>query len=131
MAVHGEARNGHRMIDSASTTGEYWFGEGCHILEWLNTPDDSAVSVARARVPPGTTTRWHRLSGITERYLVLSGQGVAQVDDSPPQTVSAGSGVHIPAGSLQRISNRGQEDLVFLAVCTPRFREDCYEDCDN
>ena len=98
----------------------------CH-----RTPRTTELGPGYRACTQGTTTRWHRLSGITERYLVLSGQGVAQVDDSPPQTVSAGSVVHIPAGSLQRISNRGQEDLVFLAVCTPRFREDCYEDCDN
>ena len=42
-------------------SAEYFFKEGCHILEWLNTPEDPAVSVARARVDPGIRTRRHFL----------------------------------------------------------------------
>ena len=43
------------------TATEYFFAEGCFITEWWNTLADEAVSVARARVKPGVTTRWHRL----------------------------------------------------------------------
>ena len=49
---------------------EYYFEEGCYITELHNRADDPAVSVARARVPPGVTTRWHTLGGITERYVI-------------------------------------------------------------
>ncbi|WP_348672462.1 cupin domain-containing protein [uncultured Abyssibacter sp.] len=110
---------------------EYWFREGCHILEWLNSADDPAVSVARARVPAGSVTRWHRLQGITERYLILSGHGEADIGDGAPQPVGVGSVVHIPSGERQRIRNTGSDELVFLAVCTPRFTPERYEDCDN
>jgi len=54
---------------------EYYFAEGCFITEAWNVPTDAAVSVARARVESGVTTRWHRLHGVTERYLILEGQG--------------------------------------------------------
>lgn len=31
----------------------------------------------------------------------------------------------------QRIANRGSDDLIFLAVCTPRFTEAYYEDVES
>jgi hypothetical protein len=37
---------------------ERHISEGCYISEWSNTPEDPAVSIARARVPPGVTPRF-------------------------------------------------------------------------
>jgi oxalate decarboxylase/phosphoglucose isomerase-like protein (cupin superfamily) len=54
-----------------------------------------------------------------------------EVGSLPPQAVSAGDVVLIPPSSRQRISNLGQGDLIFLAICTPRFRPEVYEDIDN
>ena len=107
---------------------EYYFKEGCHILELSNRPDDPAVSIARVRVAPGVTTRLHRLKGITERYVMLSGDGLVSVGGQTPQRVEAGDVVVIPPGCAQRIGNRGSTDLVFLAICTPRFIPEAYED---
>jgi oxalate decarboxylase/phosphoglucose isomerase-like protein (cupin superfamily) len=45
-------------------------------------------------------------------------------------TVAPGDVVLIPPGCRQRISNVGNEDLIFLAICTPRFRDEAYEDID-
>ena len=42
-------------------TSEYWFEEGCYILEHLNCADDPAVSVAQARVPTGGQEGLHYL----------------------------------------------------------------------
>ncbi|MEJ2534599.1 MAG: cupin domain-containing protein [Gammaproteobacteria bacterium] len=105
---------------------EYWFEEGCHILELLNDPEDPHLSIARARVPAGATTRWHRLAGTTERYLVLSGRGEAWVGDAGPLPVGPGDLVLIPPGARQRVRATGPEELVFLAICTPRFRRENY-----
>lgn len=106
---------------------EYYFKEGCFILELLNSEIDPEVSIARARVEVGGTTRLHRLQGVTERYLVLSGEGRVEVDQIEEQ-VTAGSVVVIPAGCRQSIHNTGGEELVFLAICSPRFEAACYED---
>ena len=51
-----------------------------------------------------------------------------EVGDLPPQEVEVGDIVIIPAMCRQRIKNIGQDDLVFLAICTPRFTADAYED---
>lgn len=109
---------------------EYYFQERCHILEWWNHPDDAQASIARARVEPGTTTRLHRLLGITERYLILAGRGRAEIGDLAPVEVGAGDVVVIPPGAAQRIANTGDEDLLFAAICTPRFVPECYQDLD-
>ncbi len=110
---------------------EFYTPERCHILELSNTPDDPDVSIARARVAPGVTTRWHRLIGTAERYIILEGSGQVEVGSLPPQEVSAGDVVLIPPLCRQRIANVGQDDLVFLAVCTPRFQPEAYEDLES
>lgn len=109
---------------------EYLTDELCHILETWNREDDAAVSIARARVEPGITTRLHRLHGIAERYFMLEGDGRVQIGTLPPSLVAPGDMVYIPPGCPQCISNPGDTDLVFLAVCTPRFVPEAYEDID-
>ena len=108
---------------------EYFFQEGCFILEMLNDPArDAQLSVARARVRAGETTRWHRLLHTTERYLLLEGRGRVWLGTDEPRDVGPGDVVLIAPGVHQRIANTGQEELVFLAVCTPPFREENYRD---
>ena len=110
---------------------EFQTPEQCHITELANTPDDPDASIARARVEPGITTRWHRLRGTAERYYILSGKGLVEVGDLAPQEVVSGDVVLIPAMCRQRITNIGTEDLVFLAICTPRFLNEAYEELDR
>ena len=116
--------------------GEYWFPEGCFIDEWTNTPDDPACSICRARVPAGGLTRWHWPDATTERYVVLAGRGrmeLGAVGAASPivatstRVIGPGEVVVIPAGTPQRIAALGGEDLVFLAICTPRFTPECYQ----
>jgi mannose-6-phosphate isomerase-like protein (cupin superfamily) len=112
-------------------SNEFAIPENCHIVELFNTPDDPDLSIARARVEPGVTTRWHRLAGTVERYYIISGRGLAEIGKLPPQEVNAGDIVLIPPMCPQRITNIGPEDLIFLAICTPRFFNDAYEDIED
>ena len=107
--------------------GEFYFEEGCYITELANSADDPELSIARARVLPGATTRWHRLRGTTERYVMIEGSGRVEVGDAAPREVGPGDVVLIPPMVRQRITNVGKADLFFLAVCTPRFRPENYE----
>ncbi len=107
---------------------EYFIDEGCHIVEVSNSAADPALSLARARVEPGVTTRWHLLEGVAERYVILAGRGRVEVGDLPPQEVGVGDVVLIPPGVRQRIANSGDTDLVFFCVCTPRFDPAAYRD---
>ena len=120
-----------RKATAKDTREEYYFAEGCFITELLNTKDDPAVSVARARVEPGRTTRWHSLAGIGERYLLVEGSGRVEIGDQPLCEVGPGDVVLIPAGCRQRITNTGPCDLIFLAICTPRFVASAYRDLEE
>ncbi|MEL0168698.1 MAG: cupin domain-containing protein [Pseudomonadaceae bacterium] len=120
----------HPLIRRFDPAAEYYFDEGCYIHELSNAADDPLLSVARARLPLGGQTRWHRLHGVVERYLIEAGEGVVEVGEQPPQRVTAGDVVVIPAGCAQRIRCCGSEPLVFLALCTPRFEVGCYEDLE-
>ncbi|MFN5746552.1 MAG: cupin domain-containing protein [Methylococcaceae bacterium] len=117
-------------IIAAGGSAEFQTAELCAITELSNTADDPELSIARARVRPGVTTRWHRLDGIAERYLIMEGEGRVEIGDLPPQPVGPGDVVRIPPGCRQRIANTGSGDLLFLALCTPGFRPDAYHDID-
>lgn len=110
---------------------EFYTSEMCYINELSNSADDPGVSIARARVQPGVTTRWHCLHGITERYVILEGAGLVEIGNLVPLVVGHGDVVLIPPECRQRIKNIGLNDLVFLAICTPRFRQDAYEDIES
>ncbi len=116
----------HCKILNCDINKEFETSERCHILEISNDPDDDAVSIARARVEPGVTTAWHKLTGTIERYIIISGTGCVEVGDLEPTDVSAGDVVRIPADTRQRITNTGEEDLIFYAICSPRFVPECY-----
>ena len=118
------------QIIKPNEADEYYFDEGCFILELSNSPADPIVSIARARVKAGVTTKLHRLKGVVERYVILSGMGKVEVSECEPQQVSKGDVVVIPSLCPQRITNIGTEDLVFLAICTPRFTQIIYENMD-
>jgi mannose-6-phosphate isomerase-like protein (cupin superfamily) len=107
---------------------EYFFREGCYINELSNSEQDQELSIARVRVEAGETTRWHLLEERAERYLILQGTGEVEIGDLPPTEVRAWDLVLIPSGVRQRIRNTGTIDLVFIALCTPRFEEKAYRD---
>jgi mannose-6-phosphate isomerase-like protein (cupin superfamily) len=107
---------------------EFYIDEGCYITELSNTDNDPDVSIARARVEVGKTTKWHKLNGITERYVIVAGEGVVEIGNLLPQKVEMGDVVVISPMIRQRIANIGDNDLIFLAICSPRFQQSAYLD---
>ena len=118
------------VIKHQNLSNEFYTSEKCYITELSSTPDDPDVSIARAKVEPGVTTRWHRLKGTVERYYILNGTGRVEVGKLSPEEVKPGDIVLIPPMCRQRITNIGSEDLVFLAICTPRFSNDVYKEIE-
>lgn len=114
-------------IIKADSLKEYLISEGCLIAEnWGLSTGDKAVSVARARVEPGVTTKAHHLKGTEEIYIIVKGKGQVYVGDLNPTEVTEGDVVAIPAATFQRIRNTGETDLVFYCVCAPSFQENVY-----
>ena len=109
----------------ANAPYEYLTPERCYIAENFSDKD---VSIARATVKPGITTKAHHLTKIQEIYIITAGEGEVTFGSLESTNVSVGDVIVIPAGVSQKITNTGQTDLVFYCVCTPRFTEDCYFD---
>ena len=118
-------------IEHFSALAEFYTDEGCYITEIHNTAADDSCSIARARVEPGVTTRLHKLQDTIERYVILEGTARVMVGDAAPVEVQALDVVNISAGTEQSISNTGKGDLIFLCICTPRFRQRNYIDLDR
>ncbi len=107
---------------------EFFFEqEGIYITELSNSCHDPEVSIAKARVECGVTTSWHKLANTTERYCILSGRGLVEIGDAPARIVAAGDVVIIPPMVRQRITNTGKDELIFLAICSPRFEIENYK----
>ncbi len=118
-------------IKHQNLSNEFYTPEKCYIAELSNTPDDPDASIARAKVKSGVTTRWHRLMGTVERYYIVNGRGRVELGKLSPKEVKPGDIVLIPPMCRQRITNIGSEDLVFIAICTPRFSNDVYKDIED
>jgi len=112
-------------IKKNDNTLEFKTDERCFILETSNDSEDD-ISIARARVKPSVTTAWHKLKDTDERYIIVSGKGLVEIGELEPVEVSEGDVVRIPADTPQRIKNIGLNDLIFFAVCSPRFINSCY-----
>ncbi len=103
---------------------EYLTPERCYIAE---NHSDPSVSIARATVKPGVTTKAHHLvDGVQEIYIITGGKGVVAIGNMDPTEVTIGDVVVIPPLTSQKVTNTGDMDLVFYCVCTPRFTERCY-----
>lgn len=114
------------MVSTFRPETEFSTVERCSIVEIHNSAEDADCSIVRARVAPGVTTQLHSLRGVDERYVILEGEGRVEVGNAAPAPVRPLDVVAIPAGTSQRISNVGTVDLIFLCICTPRFRADTY-----
>ena len=114
------------LIHDAGGNAEVLTDERCYIRELLNDPRVPETSLALARVDPGVTTKWHRVS-VHEWYVIKEGRGRMWVGDQPPFDVGPGDSVSIPPGTPQRIENIGAGSLAFHCICQPRFRDKVYE----
>ncbi len=109
---------------------QYFFKENCFVTEIYNTSEDPALSIARVRVAARTRTRWHRLD-VDERYLIVEGTGIMELDGVAPTEVGLSDVVVVPAGCAQRICNETDNDLIVYCLCTPRFTPDVYHDAPD
>ena len=83
-------------IKQQDLSSEFYTPEKCFIVELSNSNDDEGLSIARARVEPGVTTRWHRLKRSGERYYILSGFGRVEIENLSSEDVKPGDVVIIP-----------------------------------
>jgi mannose-6-phosphate isomerase-like protein (cupin superfamily) len=105
---------------------EFYTEERCHIVELLNDDTSPQLSMARCRVLPGIITQLHALNQTEETYFIENGSGVMDDGEGNLIEVGVGDSVRIDKNHPQRIRNTGENDLIFLVVCQPRFLPECY-----
>ena len=75
-------------------------------------------SLAHVTLPPGKSSEAHYHRESEETYYVLQGRGWMEIDgDEFP--LEPGQALLIEPGEVHKISNHGESDLEFLAVCSP------------
>lgn len=103
---------------------EFISGDNARLREMLH-PDKAALdlrySLAHAIVGPGLSTTEHRLS-VSEVYYILEGTGLMHIEGEERE-VTPGATVYIPPGAVQKITNVGEDDLVFLCIVDPAWQE--------
>ncbi len=76
---------------------------------------ESARMYAKVTIEPGCGIGFHKHEGESETYFILSGTGEYD-DNGTLRTVSVGDVTFTPSGFSHAISNKGTEDLVFMAL---------------
>ncbi len=97
--------------------------DGSTIREWAGPGYAAAAanqSVAEATVPPGTATAAHRHVRSEEIYLVTGGRGLLRIGEEERE-IEAGDCATIPPGTVHRLRNTGDEDLVVVCCSSPPY----------
>lgn len=101
----------------------FFAGDNTWLREILH-PDKAPLkigySLAHAVVKPGLTSFMHSLR-TSEVYYILQGEGIMHINDED-QAVASGDTIYIPPHAKQCITNKGNEDLVFLCIVDPAWR---------
>jgi len=99
--------------------------DGSRVLELVRPEREGSerLSLARATVPPGRTTLWHRHASSEEVYYILQGEGLLELEDLR-ELVEPGDARLIRPGVEHRITCTGAEPLVILCACSPPYRDD-------
>jgi len=77
-------------------------------------------SLAEATVPPHGATEAHLHRVTEELYFFTAGRGRLQVGDLE-RDVAPGDCAVIPPGTVHKLWNIGQDDLVLLCCCAPAY----------
>ncbi|MBD1852397.1 cupin domain-containing protein [Leptolyngbya sp. FACHB-711] len=112
------------LIQKLQNCSEFIAGDGTNLRELLH-PDKQSIdlrySLAHAIVSPGQVSIPHSLK-TSEVYYILSGNGEMHIDDEV-QAVEPGDAIYIPPDAKQYIANLGTEDLIFICIVDPAWRQ--------
>jgi mannose-6-phosphate isomerase-like protein (cupin superfamily) len=80
-------------------------------------------SIAHAILKTGESSLPHKLKTSVEIYYILQGKGIMYIDDEAEE-VHSGQIIYIPENSKQYIENIGNEELKFLCIVNPMWKEE-------
>ncbi len=81
---------------------------------------EPGVWVKRVEVKPQSRLSLQKHGKRSEKWIVVKGTGTATVDKNEIP-LKPGITVDIPVGALHRISNTGEENLIFIEVATGNY----------
>jgi len=126
LAARAAEEDGSMLVRRTNDAEEITAHDGCRLRELLHPERDGSglpYSLAVARVEPGQRTSPHCLTGETEVYFVVRGQGRMHVGDAE-SLLRDGDAVVIPPAAVQWIECIGDEPLEFVALVSPPWRAD-------
>ena len=96
--------------------------DGSEVRELLHPRNSRAekLSIAEARIKPGSATREHLHRRSEEVYYILRGEGEIYIGGEQAR-IKAGDVVLIPPMTRHHVVNRGEEELVRLCACSPPY----------
>ena len=100
-------------------------GEGTKIRQLFhphNTLNGVRYSISHSSLESGKKSKLHKMK-TSEIYYILEGEGNLQVDDNTYK-VSKDQAIYIPPHSKQRIENTGKNELKFLCIVDPAWRQE-------
>jgi len=89
------------------------------IMDLSNSPVKN-LSLAQATVSSGSRTYPHLHTRSEEIYYLLQGKGKIRIEGESRE-VARFDAILIPPGARHYIENIGQEDLIFLCLCSPPY----------
>ncbi len=113
------------FIRDLSKIGQFTAGDNSPLKELFNPNKDELklnYSLALAIVKPGQSTKKHALKS-SEVYFILKGGGLMSIDQEQAQ-VKEGQAIYIPPNAEQYIKNTGQEDLEFICIVEPAWKQE-------
>ena len=99
--------------------------EGTQIKQYFhpeNTQNGINYSLAQFILGPGKKSKLHKMSS-TEIYYILEGSGTLYVNDESHHLEKDDS-AYIPPNSKQFIENTGTNDLKFLCIVEPAWKQE-------
>jgi mannose-6-phosphate isomerase-like protein (cupin superfamily) len=111
-----------KMLTQYAAVPAYVTRDGSVIRELMHpgVHGNRNQSLAEARVPEGGETLAHKHPRAEELYHFTAGQGVMELDDETIE-VRAGDTVCIDPGTVHRVRNTGEGDLVIVCCCAPAY----------
>ena len=86
-----------------------------------NTLNGIRFSISHSVLPPGKKSKLHMMK-TAEVYYILQGRGVLKIDNDVLD-VGKDQAIYIAPHSKQTIENTGNEDLKFLCIVDPAWKQ--------
>lgn len=98
-------------------------GETLQEILGLVAGNVSSHSLAKVSILPGNASLKHFHKYSEESYLILSGEATLEINNAMYKLIP-GEAVLIEPSDVHQISNRGDIELIFIAVCVPAWSPD-------